>query len=55
MFQCLRDLDEQLRARGSGLVVRRGNPREVVPLVAREAGVELGDLEPRLQRLCKAA
>ncbi len=41
MFQCLRDLDEQLRTRGSGLVVRRGNPREVVPLVAREAGVEL--------------
>jgi deoxyribodipyrimidine photo-lyase len=34
----LEALDEELRARGSGLVVRCGAPEEVVPAVAAEAG-----------------
>ncbi len=35
LYECLRDLDRQLDGR---LVVRRGNPVNVVPAVAREAG-----------------
>ena len=38
MYRTLRALDEQLRARGGGLVVRRGKPESVVPAVAKEAG-----------------
>jgi deoxyribodipyrimidine photo-lyase len=40
MLRCLRVLDEQLRARGSGLVVRHGRPADEVPGVAREVGAE---------------
>jgi len=39
--QTLRELDASLRARGSGLLVRRGDPGEVVPAVAREAGADV--------------
>ena len=34
----LEALDEELRSRGGGLVVRHGRPEEVVPAVAAEAG-----------------
>jgi len=37
LFRCLRALDESI---GGRLVVRTGNPIEVVPQVAREAGVD---------------
>jgi deoxyribodipyrimidine photo-lyase len=40
MLGCLRALDEDLRARGSGLVVRDGVPDRVLPELAREAGAE---------------
>jgi deoxyribodipyrimidine photo-lyase len=38
LYRTLRVLDEQLRARGGGLTVRRGRPENVVPAVARECG-----------------
>jgi deoxyribodipyrimidine photo-lyase len=38
LYRALRALDEQLRARGGGLTVRRGRPENVVPAVARECG-----------------
>ena len=37
LYRCLRDLDDQL---GGRLVVRRGDPVNVVPAVAREAGAQ---------------
>jgi deoxyribodipyrimidine photo-lyase len=40
MLGCLRALDEALRERGSGLVVRHGTPEDEVVAVAREAGAE---------------
>jgi deoxyribodipyrimidine photo-lyase len=40
MLRCLRALDEGLRERGSGLVVRHGRPEDEVLAVAREAGAE---------------
>ncbi|MBV8940531.1 MAG: deoxyribodipyrimidine photo-lyase, partial [Solirubrobacterales bacterium] len=36
LLECLADLDESLRRRGSGLVVRNGLPEQVVPQLARE-------------------
>ncbi len=38
MYRTLRALDAQLREHGGGLVVRRGQPENVVPAVAREVG-----------------
>ncbi|HTN25357.1 MAG TPA: deoxyribodipyrimidine photo-lyase [Solirubrobacteraceae bacterium] len=38
MLGCLRALDGDLRARGSGLVVRRGRPEEELVALAAEAG-----------------
>ncbi len=40
MLDSLRALDEALRPRGSHLVVRRGNPREVLPRVIAESGAQ---------------
>jgi len=40
MLGCLRELGEDLRARGSDLVVRHGRPQDVLPALARE--VEAG-------------
>jgi deoxyribodipyrimidine photo-lyase len=37
LYRSLRALDVSLREHGGGLVVRRGDPREVVPCVAAEA------------------
>ena len=34
LLECLADLDESLRRRGSGLVVRRGRPEQVLPNLA---------------------
>ena len=36
MLGCLRELDEALRERGGGLVVRRGRPERELPALARE-------------------
>ncbi len=41
MLGCLRALDAELRARGSGLVVREGPTAEEVPALAREAGADV--------------
>lgn len=38
MFEGLRLLDAQLKKRGSGLVIRSGNPRDVLKLLAAESG-----------------
>ncbi|HEY1519615.1 MAG TPA: deoxyribodipyrimidine photo-lyase, partial [Solirubrobacteraceae bacterium] len=38
LLECLAELDESLRKRGSRLVVRRGRPEQVIPELAREAG-----------------
>lgn len=38
LFDALADLDARLRKRGSYLVVRRGNPAQELPALAREAG-----------------
>jgi deoxyribodipyrimidine photo-lyase len=40
MLGCLRSLDEALRERGSGLVVRRGRPEEELVTLAEEAGAQ---------------
>jgi deoxyribodipyrimidine photo-lyase len=40
MLGCLRRLDEALRERGSGLVVRRGRPEEVLAALAAEVGAQ---------------
>jgi len=40
MLGCLRALDEQLRARNSALVVRRGRPEQVLVQLAGDAGAE---------------
>jgi deoxyribodipyrimidine photo-lyase len=40
MLGCLRSLDEALRERGSGLVVRRGRPEEELVALADEAGAQ---------------
>ena len=39
LLECLRDLDGELRERGSGLVFRRGPPERELPALAREVGV----------------
>jgi deoxyribodipyrimidine photo-lyase len=50
----LRALDHELRAMGSSLVIRRGDPRKIVPDVARQAGADLvtwtGEVSPLGQR-----
>ena len=38
LLECLADLDDSLRKRGSRLVVRRGTPEEVLPALAGETG-----------------
>ena len=40
LLECLSDLDGELRARGSGLVVRHGPPERELPALAREVGAE---------------
>jgi deoxyribodipyrimidine photo-lyase len=50
LLGCLADLDESLRRRGSGLVVRRGRPEQVLPQLARELEASCvfwtGDVSP---------
>jgi deoxyribodipyrimidine photo-lyase len=38
LLECLRDLDQSLRERGSGLVIRHGRPERELPRLAREVG-----------------
>ncbi len=40
LLECLSDLDGELRARGGGLVVRRGDPAVELAALARETGAE---------------
>src|SRR4051812_15195438 len=40
MLGCLRELDSELRSRGSGLIVRRGRPERELAELAREAGAD---------------
>ena len=40
MLECLVDLDESLRRRGSGLVVRHGQPERELPKLAAQTGAE---------------
>lgn len=50
MLDCLRELDEALRARNSGLVVREGEPAHELAVLARETGSDAvywtGDAAP---------
>lgn len=54
LLESLAELDGSLRERGGGLVVRRGNPAEVVPALVRELGAERvhvsGELTPYARR-----
>ena len=51
LLECLQDLDEQLRAKGSRLFVVRGKPEEVLPGLFKEWKVKKltfeADSEPR--------
>lgn len=38
LLESLADLRQQLRARGSDLVIRQGQPEQVIPALAREWG-----------------
>jgi deoxyribodipyrimidine photo-lyase len=40
MLGCLSALDDELRQRGSGLLIRRGAPEQVLPALAGEAGAQ---------------
>jgi deoxyribodipyrimidine photo-lyase len=41
LLECLRDLDHSLRARGSGLVLRRGTPERELAALAAEVGASV--------------
>ena len=41
LFEGLADLDAQLRARGGRLIVRSGDPAQVLPALARETGASV--------------
>ncbi len=47
MLGCLRALDEALRERGSGLVVRHGRPEDELVALAAEAGARGGAVDER--------
>ncbi len=62
MLECLMDLNEALRERGSRLLVRRGRPQQELPELAREVGAEVvhfsadvGPFARRRQREVKQA
>jgi deoxyribodipyrimidine photo-lyase len=40
IWQGLQKIDEELRAQGSGLIVRFGKPTEIIPQIATDLGVE---------------
>jgi deoxyribodipyrimidine photo-lyase len=54
LLECLRDLDDALRDRGSGLVIRRGPPERELPALAAEVGANAvhvtADVGPYAQR-----
>ncbi|HLI60424.1 MAG TPA: deoxyribodipyrimidine photo-lyase [Solirubrobacteraceae bacterium] len=54
LLECLAELDEALRARGSGLVVRRGRPERELPELARRTGATVvhltADVSPFARR-----
>ena len=40
LYNGLTDLDEQLRERGSRLIIRKGSPREALHILIEESGAE---------------
>ncbi len=58
LLECLADLDESLRRRGSGLVVRRGRPEQVLPKLAGQLEARrvfmTGDVSPFATRRDRA-
>lgn len=40
IWQTIEDLDKTLRARGSGIIVRHGNPIELIPALAKQLAVQ---------------
>lgn len=54
LLDCLEDLETSLRERGSGLVLRRGEPEHELPALARETGSRAvhvsGDVTPFARR-----
>jgi deoxyribodipyrimidine photo-lyase len=54
LFGCLRSMDEQLRAAGSGLVLRRGSPERELPKLAAQVGAQAvvwtSDVSPYARR-----
>ena len=58
LLECLADLDESLRRRGSGLVVRRGRPEQVLPKLAGQLEASrvfmTGDVSPFATRRDRA-
>ena len=54
LLESLSDLDDSLRRRGGGLVIRRGPPERELPALAREVGADevhfTGDLTPFARR-----
>ncbi len=40
IWQTIEDLDQTLRAQGSGIIVRHGNPTELIPTLAKQLGVQ---------------
>ncbi len=62
MLECLMDLNEALRERGSRLLIRRGRPQQELPGLAREVGAQIvhfsadvGPFARRRQREVKRA
>ena len=41
IWQGLKQIDDELRARGGGLIVRVGKPTELIPKIAKELGVNI--------------
>jgi deoxyribodipyrimidine photo-lyase len=40
MLECLRSLDQELQHRGGRLIVRSGDPIEILPQLIRETGAD---------------
>lgn len=40
IWQTIEDLDKTLRAVGSGIIVRHGNPTELIPTLAKQLGIQ---------------
>ena len=49
--ECIKDLDDQLKISGSGLIVRHGEPQDIIPAIAQQLNVNAvfagSDYEPQ--------